>query len=105
MSFTVKKILSVGAVLGLGITVLTTARNAAAQEEISDHPLVYAVKPLVGGDMATIEAQSQASTGLKMFTYSIKSTRTGSVGQSAIEQPARDVADRRRVVHRDVHRE
>jgi hypothetical protein len=83
MSFTVKKILSVGAMLGLGITVLTsTARNAAAQEEINGHPLVYAVKPLVGGDMATIDAQSQASTGLKMFTYSIKSTRTGSVGQT-----------------------
>lgn len=43
---------------------------------------MYAVKPLQNGNMDEIMSQSEASAGLKMWTYSIKSTRTGSKGQS-----------------------
>jgi hypothetical protein len=73
--------------LSLGLAALTSiAPMAAAQEEareaIAGHPLMYAVKPLQNGDMDEILNQSEASTGLKMWTYNVKSTRTGSKGQS-----------------------
>jgi hypothetical protein len=86
MKFTLRTTLATTA-LSLGLAALTSmAPMAAAQEEarepIAGHPLMYAVKPLQNGDMDEILSQSEATTGLKMWTYSIKSTRTGSKGQS-----------------------
>jgi hypothetical protein len=49
------------------------------QDDIQGRKLFFGVKPLVGDakDLATIREQSNAGTGLKMWGYSVKSTRTG----------------------------
>jgi hypothetical protein len=52
------------------------------QDEISEKKLRFDVKPLQGGDMEAIEEQSKTAKGLKMWKYSIKSTRIGSKGQA-----------------------
>lgn len=85
MKFTLKTTLATTA-LSIGLAALTSlAPMAAAQdevkEEIAGHPLMFAVKPLQNANMDEIMAQSDAATGLKMWAYSIKSTRTGSKGQ------------------------
>jgi hypothetical protein len=72
------------AIAGLSAAMqLAPAPRAAAQElDITGKKLYYTVKPLVGGDMDAIEKQSAAGTGLQMWKYTIKSTRTGTTGQS-----------------------
>jgi hypothetical protein len=83
MRFTTTRMFTAAACVALAVGVLTGfAPKAAGQDEISGRPLIFAVKPLVGGDTATILEQSAAAKGLTMFPYKIKSTRTGSVGQS-----------------------
>jgi hypothetical protein len=52
------------------------------QDEMSEKKLHFEVKPLPGGDMKQIEQQSKMAKGLKMWKYSIKSTRSGSKGQA-----------------------
>ena len=47
------------------------------QEDIPGRKLYFGVKPLVGADMAKILQDSIAGAGLKIWSYSIKSTRTG----------------------------
>jgi|HubBroStandDraft_6_1064221.scaffolds.fasta_scaffold04198_6 hypothetical protein len=88
MKFTLRTSLAATA-LSLSLAALTSLAPQAmaqdaqeAQPEIKGHPLMFAVKPLKNANMDEIMAASEASTGLKMWTYSIKSTRTGSKGQS-----------------------
>lgn len=47
------------------------------QDDIQVRKLYFGVKPLVGADMAKIREQSNAGTGLKVWSYSVKSTRIG----------------------------
>jgi hypothetical protein len=84
MKLTLRTTLAKAAVLGLAAltSIAPLASAQEAQEEINTHPLMFAVKPLQNGNMDEIMAQSAASTGLKMWTYTIKSTRAGSKGQS-----------------------
>lgn len=84
MKLTLRTTLAKAAVLGLAAltSIAPLASAQEAQEEINTHPLMFAVKPLQNGSMDEIMAQSAASTGLKMWTYTIKSTRAGSKGQS-----------------------
>jgi len=74
------------AAISLGLAALTSivplASAQEAQEELAGHPLMFAVKPAKNVKADEALAQSAASTGLKMFTYSIKSTRVGSKGQA-----------------------
>jgi hypothetical protein len=56
--------------------------GGAAQEQTASKNLYYWVKPLQGADLNAIQAQSDAGTGLTMFKYNVKSTRTGSMGKS-----------------------
>ena len=51
--------------------------NVFGQEDIRGRKLYFGVKPLVGGDMAKIRQDAITGAGLKMWSYSIKSTRTG----------------------------
>jgi len=51
--------------------------NVFGQEDIQGRKLFFGVKPLVGGDMAKIRQDAITGAGLKMWSYSIKSTRTG----------------------------
>jgi len=51
--------------------------SAFGQEDIRGKKLYFGVKPLVGANLAKIGEDSVAGTGLKMWSYSIKSTRTG----------------------------
>jgi hypothetical protein len=59
---------------------IVTAHGTFAQEESSLN-LFYLVKPLVGIDNLTVQAESDAGVGLKVWTYNAVSTRQGSKGQ------------------------
>ncbi|HEX8814996.1 MAG TPA: hypothetical protein VF753_05805 [Terriglobales bacterium] len=61
---------------------VAAAMPASAEDDLSNHKLVFGVKPLQNPDMAKIQHDSDAATGLKMWSYSIKSTRNGSKGKS-----------------------
>lgn len=52
------------------------------EDEISDRKLNFDVEPLQDGDMDAIQQDSDMAKGLKMWRYSIKSTRSGSKGDS-----------------------
>jgi hypothetical protein len=56
-------------------------RKALAQDEINGRPLIFSVKPLEGADLNQIQSDSDAGTGLKVWTYNVTSTRTGSKGK------------------------
>ena len=71
----------------IAIATLSTAMlaafvpSAAGQDDVSERKLSVGVKPLEGGDMDTILQQSNTpGTGLKVWSYNIKSTRSGSKG-------------------------
>jgi len=66
----------------LSAFMILCSSGGAAQEQAAGKKLYYAVKPLQGADLNAIQAQPDAGTGLTMFTYKVKSTRTGSVGKS-----------------------
>jgi len=73
--------------LMIAIATLSTAMlaafvpSAAGQDDVSERKLRFGVKPLQGGDMDAILQQSNTpGTGLKVWSYSIKSTRSGSKG-------------------------
>jgi hypothetical protein len=83
MSLTMRSTLAAAAFFALGLAVLTGfAPRAAGQEDISGHPLVFAVKPLQGGNAQAILDDSAAGKGLTMWPYTIKSTRSGSAGKT-----------------------
>lgn len=83
MLFTTRDLLARVMVVAAGIALLLApVADAVGQDEITNHPLVFAVKPLVGGNPALIREQSASGAGLKMWGYTIKSTRTGSIGKT-----------------------
>jgi len=51
--------------------------NVFGQDNSLGQKLYFGVKPLVGANMAAIREQSTIGTGLKLWSYSVKSTRTG----------------------------
>jgi hypothetical protein len=51
--------------------------NVFGQEDIQGRKLYFGVEPLVGADMAKIREDAITGAGLKMWSYSIKSTRSG----------------------------
>src|SRR5580693_9739266 len=63
------------------VTLIAVAPTMLGQDESMGHKLYFMVKPLVGGDLDLIQKQSDAGTGLKMWTYHATSTRSGSKGQ------------------------
>ena len=74
---------SIGAMaVVLATFMILCSSGGSAQEQTAGKKLYYAVKPLQGGDLNAIQAQSDAGTGLTMFSYKVKSTRTGSIGNS-----------------------
>jgi hypothetical protein len=60
---------------------IAVSPRVLGQDETIGRELYFLVKPLVGGDLDLIQAQSDAGTGLKVWTYQTVSTRTGSKGQ------------------------
>ena len=70
------------AIATLSTTMLiASVPRSAGQDVGSERKLRFGVKPLEGGDMDTILQQSNTpGTGLKVWSYSIKSTRSGSKG-------------------------
>ena len=60
---------------------IAVSPRVLGQDETIGRELYFLVKPLVGGDLDLIQAQSDAGTGLKVWTYNAVSTRTGSKGQ------------------------
>ena len=61
---------------------IASAPNATGQDEFSGRKLYFDVKPLQGGDMATIQKQSDQAQGLRIWSYSVVSTRKGSSGKT-----------------------
>jgi len=59
--------------------VFASAPRALGQDEISSHKLYFGVKPLPSADMKA--SQETPAAGLKMWKYSVTSTRTGSKGK------------------------
>jgi len=59
--------------------VFASAPRALGQDEISGHKLYFGVKPLPSADMKA--SQETPAAGLKMWKYSVTSTRTGSKGK------------------------
>ena len=51
--------------------------NVFGQDNSLGQKLYFGVKPLVGANMASVREQSTAGTGLNIWGYSVKSTRTG----------------------------
>jgi len=68
-------------VAACAVALFTTVCEVVGQEAITDHQLVFAVKPLVEGNPELIQEQSAAGAGLKLWGYSVKSARTGSLGK------------------------
>jgi len=56
---------------------ITHVPSAFGQEDIRGKNLIFWVKPLVGANQAKIAEESAAGTGLKMWRYSVTSTRRG----------------------------
>jgi hypothetical protein len=64
------------------VTLIAVAPTMLGQDESIGRKLYFLVKPLVGGgDLDLIQKQSDAGAGLKLWTYHITSTRSGSKGQ------------------------
>jgi hypothetical protein len=59
---------------------IATVPNAAGQDELSGKRLHFGVQPLQGGDMAAIQEQSEQGKGLKMWSYTMQTTRKGTSG-------------------------
>jgi hypothetical protein len=55
---------------------------AAAQDELSEKPLLFGVQPLQNPDMDLIQQQSEQGAGLKVWQYEVTSTRKGSSGKT-----------------------
>ena len=55
-------------------------RTLGQDESVSRNPY-FLERPLVGADLDLIQEQSDAGTGLKVWTYNVTSTRAGSSGQ------------------------
>jgi hypothetical protein len=80
MKFNAGRTLKIGIFAAICGAILIASDPAVfGQDDIQGKKLSFGVKPLVGDakDMATIREQSNAGTGLKMWGYSVKSTRSG----------------------------
>jgi hypothetical protein len=63
------------------VALIAVAPTMLGQDESIGRKLYFLTKPLLGGDLDLIQKQSDAGTGLKMWTYHATSTRSGSKGQ------------------------
>lgn len=73
-------LLAVLALVAMAIAGISSARGQDEAEAIHLKPY-FAVHPLASPDFDALQHQSDANTGLKVFTYNITSTRQGSKGQ------------------------
>jgi hypothetical protein len=68
-------------VLALAALAFAGITSARGQDEIIHLKTYFAVHPLADPDFNALQEQSNANTGLKVFTYHATSTRSGSKGQ------------------------
>jgi hypothetical protein len=81
MVFTVSRTRAIiGVVAAACISYFAITQPALGQEELKGR-LMFGVKPLQNANLDSIQAQSAAGTGLKVWTYKVTSTRTGSKGK------------------------
>jgi len=76
-----RRVAAIGLLAILSLFFFTITQNVSAQEELKGRPM-FGVRPLANANLDAIQAQSNASTGLKVWTYKVTSTRTGSKGKS-----------------------
>src|ERR1700679_2031052 len=74
-----RTVLSLVACVAVALTAI--APTTLAQDDSVGRKLYFLEKPLAGADLDLIQQQSEAGTGLKLWTYHATSTRSGSNGQ------------------------